>query len=70
MSRQAGLLAIAVTAVAALFVAAGTAFDRHRRRERPRLARPEINRWEEEGGAIPTDSRHTAAQTRSEPQTF
>jgi hypothetical protein len=61
MSRQAGVLAIAGLVV----VAAGAAFDRRRRREKGRLARPEINRWEEEGGAIPTESEHIAAQTRS-----
>lgn len=49
MSRLVGLLAIAV-------VAAGINFDRRRRRERSRLTRPEINRWEDEGGAIPPES--------------
>jgi hypothetical protein len=33
-------------------VALGAGFDRRRQRERARLARPEINRWEEEGGAV------------------
>lgn len=49
MSRLVGLLAIAV-------IAAGISFDRRRRRERTRLTRPEINRWEDEGGAIPPES--------------
>ena len=48
MSRLVGLLAIAV-------VSAGIAFDRRRRHERARLTRPEINRWEDEGGAIPPE---------------
>ncbi len=62
MSRIVSLLAIAV-------VSAGTAFDR-RRRERIRLARPGINRWEEEeGGAVPIERTRTAAQTRIRPQT-
>jgi hypothetical protein len=46
MSRLAiGVLAIAV-------ISAGAAFDRRRRREKASLARPEINRWEDEGGAV------------------
>jgi hypothetical protein len=36
-------------------VAAGARYDRRRQRERSRLTRPEINRWEEEGGAVPVD---------------
>ncbi len=55
MSRLAvSLLAIAV-------ISAGAAFDRRRRRERASLARPEINRWEDEarwedeGGSIPPE---------------
>ena len=43
-------------------VALGAGYDRRRQRERSRLARPEINRWEEEGGAVQTDSG-PAAQT-------
>ena len=51
MSRLAvGVLAIAV-------ISAGAAMDRRRRRARASLARPEINRWEDEGGAIPSEDR-------------
>jgi len=57
MNRVVGLLAIAA-------VSAGLAYDRRRRRERIRLARPEINRWEEEGGAVPVEADRTAAQTQ------
>lgn len=42
-----GVLAVGV-------VALGAGYDRKRQRERFRVSRPEINRWEEEGGAIPT----------------
>jgi len=56
MSRLVGLLAIAV-------VAAGINFDRRRWRERTRLTRPEINRWEDEGGASPPESE-TSMSTR------
>ncbi len=62
MSRFVSLLAIAL-------VSAGAAYDRRRRRERIRVARPEINRWEEEGGAVPLEHGRTAAQTRAGPQT-
>ena len=34
-------------------VALGVGYDRRRQRERSRVARPEIHRWEEEGGAVP-----------------
>ena len=34
-------------------VALGAGFDRRRQRERARVARAEIHRWEEEGGAVP-----------------
>lgn len=40
-----GLLAIAV-------VALGAGYDR-RRRERASVSRPDIERWEDEGGALP-----------------
>ena len=40
-----GFLAIGV-------VALGAGYDRRRQRERSRVARPEIHRWEEEGGAV------------------
>jgi len=42
-----GVLAIGV-------VALGAGYDRKRQRERARVPRPELNRWEEEGGAVPT----------------
>jgi hypothetical protein len=45
-------------------VAAGASHDRRRRRERERLPRPEVNRWEEEGGAVPVTEGRTAAQTQ------
>jgi hypothetical protein len=48
-------------------VALGTSLDRRRQRERARLPRPEIDRWEEEGGAVPVDSGRTAAQTQADP---
>ena len=51
-----GVLAVGV-------VALGAGYDRRRQRERSRLARPEINRWEEEGGAVPGDSGPPASQT-------
>jgi hypothetical protein len=41
----------------------GTSLDRRRLRERQRLPRPEIQRWEEEGGAVPVGRARTAAQT-------
>lgn len=42
-----GFLAIGVAAW-------GAGYDRRRQRERGRrVPRPEINRWEEEGGAVP-----------------
>jgi hypothetical protein len=44
-------------------IALGAGYDRRRLRERSRVARPEIQRWEEEGGAVPTESSRTAAQT-------
>jgi hypothetical protein len=40
-----GLLAVGT-------IALGAGYDRRRQRERARVARPEINRWEDEGGAI------------------
>jgi hypothetical protein len=41
----------------------GTSLDRRRQRARQRLPRPEIDRWEEEGGAVPVSGSRTAAQT-------
>jgi hypothetical protein len=51
-----GVLAVGV-------VALGAGYDRRRQRERSRLARPEINRWEEEGGAVEADSGPAPAQS-------
>ena len=47
-------------------VVLGTQLDRRRQRERQRLPRPEIHRWEEEGGAVPVSRVRTAAQTQTE----
>jgi hypothetical protein len=41
----------------------GTTLDRRRQRERQRLPRQDIHRWEEEGGAVPVSPARTAAQT-------
>jgi hypothetical protein len=42
-----GVLAVGI-------VALGAGYDRKRQRERAgRVSRPEISRWEEEGGAVP-----------------
>lgn len=60
MSRLVGLLAIAV-------IAAGITFDRRRRRERTRLTRPEINRWEDEGGAIPPEADGPTVNSTARP---
>ena len=60
MSRLVGLLAIAV-------VAAGIGLDRRRRREQSRLTRPEINRWEDEGGAIPPESPRPTVNSTGRP---
>jgi hypothetical protein len=51
-----GVLAVGV-------VALGAGYDRRRQRERSRLTRPEIDRWEEEGGAVPTDSGRAPPHT-------
>jgi hypothetical protein len=37
-------------------LALGAEFDRRRQRKRSRVARREIHRWEEEGGAVPGQS--------------
>ena len=47
-------------------VAAGHALDKNRHQMRRRVPRPEINRWEDEGGAVPVSPRRTAAQTAPE----
>jgi hypothetical protein len=51
-----GILAVGI-------VALGAGYDRKRQRKRSRVSRPEINRWEEEGGALPADAPHATAQT-------
>ena len=51
-----GVLAVGV-------VALGAGYDRRRQRERSRVARPEIHRWEEEGGAVPSESSRPTPQT-------
>jgi hypothetical protein len=43
-------------------VALGISLDRRKRGERGRVSRPDINRWEEEGGAVPVSGQQTAAQ--------
>jgi hypothetical protein len=53
--RENPMSRLAVSLLAIALICAGAAFDRQRRRERVRLARPEINRWEDEGGAIPRE---------------
>jgi hypothetical protein len=55
-------IGVAAIGVFALGLAA-MALDQRRQRQRARLPRPEIDRWEEEGGAVPVSPRHTAAQT-------
>lgn len=35
-------------------VALGAAYDRRRQRERSSLSRSQMQRWEDEGGALPT----------------
>jgi hypothetical protein len=58
MNLMIGILAIGA-------VAAGHALDKNRHQLRRRRTRPEINRWEEEGGAVPVSPQRTAAQTAS-----
>ena len=41
----------------------GATLDRRRQRERQRLPRQDLHRWEEEGGAVPVNPVRTAAQT-------
>lgn len=57
MSRLVGLLAIAV-------VIAGVRLDRRRRHELGSLTRPEINRWEDEGGAIAPEPEGSIVNSR------
>ena len=45
----------------------GTTLDKRRQRERQRLPRPEIHRWEEEGGAVPANRGRTAAPNTQTP---
>lgn len=56
MSWAIGLLSVGA-------VILGTTLDRRRQRERQRLPRQDIHRWEEEGGAVPMSPVRTAAQT-------
>jgi hypothetical protein len=56
--------AIGLVSIGAIIL--GTQLDRRRQRERSRLPRPELHRWEEEGGAIPVSRARTAAQTQTE----
>ena len=44
----------------------GRTLDERRGREHRRLPRREINRWEDEGGAVPVGSARTAAQVNSD----
>ncbi len=54
--------AIGILSIGAVVL--GTSLDRRRQRERQRLPRPEIHRWEEEGGAIPGNGARTAQTGR------
>jgi hypothetical protein len=60
MNWAVGLLSIGA-------VILGTSLDRRRQRERERLPRPEIHRWEEEGGAVDVSRAQTTAQTAQMP---
>jgi hypothetical protein len=53
-----GFLAIGV-------VALGAGYDQRRQRERLRLARREVHRWEEEGGALPADAPEAKPATQT-----
>jgi hypothetical protein len=44
-------------------VALGAGYDRKRQQAKFRLARPEIGRWEEEGGAVRLDPEQPGAPT-------
>ncbi|HEY1282936.1 MAG TPA: hypothetical protein VGE96_00520 [Steroidobacteraceae bacterium] len=57
--------AVGLLSIGALML--GVSLDRRRQRERQRLPRREIHRWEEEGGAVPSSRTHTAAQTEPTP---
>jgi hypothetical protein len=56
MSWAIGLLSVGA-------VILGTTLDRRRQRERQRLPRQDIHRWEDEGGAVPAGAARAAAQT-------
>jgi len=58
MNWAVGLLSIGA-------VILGTTLDRRRMRERQRLPRQDLHRWEDEGGSVPTSSARTAPQTGS-----
>ena len=53
--------AIGLLSVGAVIL--GTTLDRRRQRERQRLPRQDLHRWEDEGGAVPERPARTAAQT-------
>ncbi len=53
--------AIGLLSVGAVIL--GTTLDRRRARERQRLPRQDLHRWEDEGGAVPVSPARTAAQT-------
>jgi hypothetical protein len=52
--------AIGLLSVGAVIL--GTTLDRRRQRERQRLPRQDLHRWEDEGGAVPVTPARTAAQ--------
>ena len=60
-SRKRMNWAIGLLSVGAVIL--GTTLDRRRQRERQRLPRQELHRWEDEGGAVPVTPARTAAQT-------
>ncbi len=60
---------LAVSLLAIALISAGAAFDRRRRRERIRLARPEINRWEDEGGALSGEPEAAIVNSTEPPAT-
>lgn len=53
--------AIGLLSVGAVIL--GATLDRRRQRERQRLPRQDIHRWEDEGGSVPVSPVRTAAQT-------
>ncbi len=53
-------IGVAALCVFALCMATLLALDQRRPRQRMRVPRPEIDRWEDEGGAVPEPTRTTA----------